>query len=324
MIELQKASWNALCKQVDRLPHALLLQGPEGVGKLLLAEQFAQLLLCEANGARTEPCRRCDACRWVAAGNHPDLRLVEPEAIARSIVQELPEEAKTPRRKPSFEIRVEQVRALAEFLNFGSHRGRRRIAILHPAEDMNAVTANALLKSLEEPPASAMFLLVSHRPARLLPTIRSRCIAVPVPLPDPAAARLWLQEQGVRDAARWLAFAGGAPRRALEAAAGERSAALEAILRALSVDDTDGLLALNGREEMELLVDVLQKQAVDQALAAFRAAPKYGIGGGRTAAARQWLAYARALGRSRALARHPLNPRLFAADLLAGRPGKAS
>ena len=93
------------------------------------------------------------------------------------------------RAKPSAEIRVDQIRELSDFLYLGSHRGRRRVAIVHPAESMNVHAANALLKGLEEPPAGAMFLLVAHHPARLLATIRSRCVVAAVPRPGEAAGR---------------------------------------------------------------------------------------------------------------------------------------
>ena len=325
MIKLQNNVWHRLVQQIPRLPHALLLHGPVGVGKLGLAERFAQLLLCEAGEGRSEPCGKCEACRWFAAGSHPDVRFVEPEAIARSLPEAEPEEKGAPKRKPSIEIRIDQVRALTDFLNVGSHRGRRRVAIVHPAEHMNTVTANALLKGLEEPPGNAMFLLVSHRPSRLLPTIRSRCVPVPVPLPQPAAARTWLQAQGVREPDRWLAYAGGSPRQALEFSTGELGERLAAILTALKSGEFAALAALDTREEVELLVDALQKHALDEVLAASGAPRRYGVGpAGPAGDARQWLAYARALGRSRGLARHPLNPRLFVADLLAGRPSVQS
>jgi DNA polymerase-3 subunit delta' len=310
--------------RLDRIPHALLLHGPQGVGKLDLAERLAQRLLCETAGKHVAPCGKCDGCRWFAAGNHPDIRFVEPETMARTVAmgEEEGEERAKEKRKPSTEIRIEQVRALADFLNLGSHRARRRIALVHPAEDMNAVAANALLKSLEEPPPGAMFLMVSHRPARLLPTIRSRCVAVPVSSPARETARQWLEAQGVRDAQRWLAFAGGAPRRALDFAVGEQSARAHAILGALTGGDDSALLSLGSREEVELLVDALQKQAFDCAFIAQGLAPKYGLGTAAYAgkiSCRQWLAYARSLGRARVLARHPLNPRLFAAERLADR-----
>src|SRR3954468_7362547 len=214
--------WNepvfaSLRRRLETLPHALLLHGPRGVGKLALAERVAQLVLCEAVDAARRPCGACDGCRWFLGGNHPDFRRLEPEILAKAPA-ESDEEAPAAARgaKTSHEIKVDQVRQLADFLNIGSHRGRRRVALVHPAEDMNPNAANALLKGLEEPPAGAMFILVAHRPARLLPTIRSRCVAVPVPIPPTDVALRWLASEGIANPDRWLAFAGGAPLQAME------------------------------------------------------------------------------------------------------------
>lgn len=320
---LQLQAWKELTGKLERLPHALLLHGPAGVGKLELAERFAQLLLCERRGKGADPCGSCDACRWFLGGNHPDVRFVEPEALARQLPaeEEGEEEGRSKAGKPSTEIKVEQVRALRDFVHLGSHRGGRRVAILHPAESMNATAANALLKNLEEPPAAAVFLLVSHRPARLPPTVRSRCVSVPVPIPDAATASAWLAQQGVRDPARWLAFAGGAPRRALEYAAGEQGAAVEHMLRALAAGEAAALGAVKDREDLELLAEILQKLALDRAFAALAGRAKYSsLPPGGPGDPGAWLAYARAMGRNRQLARHPLNPQLFASELLAGIP----
>ncbi len=214
------------------------------------------------------------------------------------------------KKQPSLFITVDQVRELAGFLNVGSHRGGRRIALIHPADDLYLPNAaNALLKGLEEPPAGAMFILVSHRPARLLPTIRSRCVAVPVPIPPRDAALAWLASQKVQNADRWLAFAGGAPVRALDYAA--EAATWDGLLKAPQpVDD---------RESLERLAEALQKMAYDRAFSAFSLAPKYqtGVAAAQPSKARAWLAYARAMGENRVLTRHPLNPRLFSADMLA-------
>jgi len=317
----QQDVWNRLVRLAEQAPHALLLHGPQGVGKLQLAERFAQLLLCEAARPRTAPCGRCDGCRWFLAGHHPDVRFVEPETIARRAAIDEGESAEKSKAKPSAEIKVEQVRALADFLNLGSHRGGKRIVIVHPAEAMNPISANGLLKSLEEPPESAMFLLVSHRPARLLPTVRSRCVSVPVPLPSAAAAQAWLDSQGVRDAARRLAFAGGAPLKALEDANGERGGRADQILQALRSNDLERLQATRDRESLELLAEVLQRCACDRALASFGLPPKYGCEGvSKAGTSREWLAYARILGSDRALARHPLNPGLHATAMLDGLP----
>lgn len=319
----QQGVWNRLVKLAEQAPHALLLHGPQGVGKLQLAERFAQLLLCEAAKPRAAPCGSCDGCRWFLAGHHPDVRFVEPEAIARRATADDSESAEKSKAKPSAEIKIEQVRNLADFLNIGSHRGGKRIVIVHPAEAMNPISANGLLKSLEEPPASAMFLLVSHRPARLLPTVRSRCVSVPVPLPNPAAAQAWLDSQGVRDAARRLAFAGGAPLKALEDAKGERGSRADRILEALGSNDLERLEGARDRETLELLAEVLQRCACDRALASFGLPPKYGCEGvSKSGTGREWLAYARKLGHDRALARHPLNPGLHATAMLEGLPRK--
>lgn len=323
--ELQPGTWRNLAALRARLPHALLLHGAQGVGKLQLAERFAQLLLCEAAGQGTEPCGACRACRWFLGGNHPDVRYVEPEALRRYTAQADEDEAAPAKAaKPSAEIKIEQVRALADFVNVGSHRGGGRIAIVHPAEDMNASAANSLLKGLEEPPASAVFLLVSHRPARLLATIRSRCVAVPVPPPDAESAHAWLSAQGVKEPARWLAFAGGAPRQALEIATGDKAGAIEAMLRAIEASDFEAAATVPDREGLELLAEVLQKLALDRAFGMLAGRPRFlpELKTAGVAQSAQWLAFARAMGSNRLLARHPLNPRLFAAEMLSGIPRK--
>lgn len=301
----------------NRLPHALLLHGPRGVGKLELAERVAQLLLCEHSDPAARPCGKCDACRWYLAGNHPDFRRVEPEAIAKvpPAMEEEGEQgsaAEAPARRakqPSLFIRIEQIRELADFLNVGSHRGAFRIALVHPAEELYPNAGNALLKGLEEPPTGAVFILVSHRPARLLPTIRSRCVALPVPIPPRDVAIAWLKEQGAENPERWLSYAGGAPVQA--AAYAEEAEAWDRLLKSPApVDDRDNL---------ERLAEVLQKIAYDRAFSAFGLPPKYQTGSkpGNPAKGRRLLAYARQMGQNRLLSRHPLQPRLFSTELLA-------
>jgi len=316
--------WNrpvldSLTAILGRLPHALLIHGAPGIGKLALAEHLAKLILCESPVSSNEPCGRCGPCRWIETGNHPDLRRLEPEALATAPGGE---EAARPEKgsRPSTEIKVDQVRELADFLNVGSHRGGRRVVIVHPAEAMNLHAANSLLKSLEEPSLAVVFLLVSHRPARLLATIRSRCVAVPVPLPAAETARSWLAEQGIREPDRWLAFAGGAPLLALDYANAEKAEDVARMLDLLNRGDLDGLAAsVADRDTLEALADVLQKFALDRAFVGLGGPARFGTSAGRWASersAQRWLRVARQLGTDHALARHPLNPKLFAGEMV--------
>jgi DNA polymerase-3 subunit delta' len=308
--------WNepileSIRNRLARLPHALLIHGVRGVGKLALAEKIAQLLLCETEDTAKRPCGACSGCRWYLAGTHPDFRRLEPEALMKEPPpSEDVEEAPGKRAKPSIEIKLLQVQGLEDFLNIGSHRGRLRVVLVHPAEDMNPTAQNALLKGLEEPPAGVVFILVSHWPSRLIPTVRSRCVALPVPVPAREVAQRWLESQQVKDAARWLAYAGGAPLRAQDYA--QDSANLERLLRAPGW--------VENRDDLEPLVDALQKIALDRALSAFGLPPKYGASGSKTRNGHAWLTYARRLGEERLLCRHPLSPKLFSGDLLAGMP----
>ena len=300
--------------RLSRLPHALLVHGAAGVGKLALAERMTQLLLCEHSDPARRPCGACEGCRWYSAGNHPDFRRIEPEALARQPLEPEGEEGSSETsparrtRQPSLQIKIEQVRGLTDFLNLRSHRGQLRVALIHPAEDMNENAANALLKGLEEPPAGAVFILVSHRPARLPATIRSRCVAFGVPLPPKDTALAWLASQSVKDSERWLGYAGGAPLRAMSYAA--EAAILDPILQSPDI--------VEDREGIERLTEALQKIAIDRAFSAFGLTPKYRTGKVRVPAeyALAWIHYARWMGKNRALSRHPLNPKLFSAEMV--------
>lgn len=308
----------------QNMPHALLLHGPEGIGKTWLAARLSMRLLCEAGTTGGDPCGGCDGCNWVRAGTHPDLRWIEPDAVAIAAGRfDDSESAESPRAsrtaKPSQEIRIEQVRALAGFLNVGSHRGARRVAIVQPAEALNANSANALLKSLEEPPGSATFILVSHEPARLLPTIRSRCLSIGFDVPPVRDASAWLTAQGTPDAEKWLQFWGGAPFKAAEAAESANGKRIRGFLDALEHADWQALEEGMDREGMEPLVATAQKFALDRALESAGGEARFGTrfkaarGGSGTSAG--WLRLARQLGPLRALARHPLNPALFSKDV---------
>lgn len=171
---------DGLRAQCDRLllarqafPHALLIAGSEGAGLDRLAAGLAAGLLCDRPVATGGACGECTACQLLAAGNHPDLLWLSPAEADESAG-----------RKASSQIRVEAVRQLIGTLALSPHHGAMRVSVIQPAEAMNPTTANALLKVLEEPPPGNVLLLISHRPLRLLPTIRSRCLQVRVATAD--------------------------------------------------------------------------------------------------------------------------------------------
>ena len=201
--------------------HAVLLQGAIGDGLFEAAGLLASHWLCEADEPR--PCGRCSGCSAVASGVHPDLFRLMPEALARQLGADATSEAGEPadgesrsRRKPSRQIRIDDVRAAIDWVATTSSRGRGKVVLVQPAEAMNVQSANALLKTLEEPPRGARLLLASARPDQLLPTVRSRCQVLRLPVPTRELADRWLSGQGVAGAEVLLAAACGRP---LEAAA---------------------------------------------------------------------------------------------------------
>jgi DNA polymerase III delta' subunit len=155
--------------------HAYLLTGPHGVGKELLARLFAQAANCEVEDLSARPCGVCAACRGIARGTYPDVQWVMPlaELIARGKVSRADVEGAASR-----EIRVDEVRELSRSLSFAPVRGRRKIAIVTPADALNERAQNTVLKTLEEPPQATSFVLVTAQPDQLLATVRSRCARV--------------------------------------------------------------------------------------------------------------------------------------------------
>lgn len=220
----QQDDWQQLAALRDRLPHALLLHGQQGIGKRDLALHFAQGLLCESPRADGQPCNTCGACHWFSQGNHPDFTVVRPEALEAGAGGEAEGDSETggsKKKAPSKIIRMEQVRALIEAVGVGTHRAGLRVVVVYPLDALQTEGANALLKTLEEPPPSTVFLLVTDRIDRVLPTILSRCRQFSVARPTPAAALEWLRGQGVADVEAQLALSGGAPLTALHAAEAE-------------------------------------------------------------------------------------------------------
>lgn len=187
-------------RQRDALPHALLLCGPAGLGKRAFAQRFVRGLLCE-RAPDGEACGQCRSCLLLNAGTHPDVI-----ALGFGLRKD---------GTPRTEIVVEQVRDLSARLAMSSQFGGWQVAVIDPADAMNAAAANALLKTLEEPSARTMLILLADAPWRLPQTIRSRCQRIEFNLPPAEQAQAWLQGQGVAHAPKALEAALGNPGLAL-------------------------------------------------------------------------------------------------------------
>lgn len=170
----QQDIWQGLIGRTQHA-HAYLLHGPAGSGKRQMAELFARFLLCKQPQA-TQACGQCRSCKLYAADSHPDMLRVEPEEPGKGIL-------------------IAYVRELVASIQQTAQQGGRQVVILEPAEVMTLESANALLKSLEEPSAGTVFLLITHQLSFLLPTIKSRCVLQACPLPDLAQAKTWLAQQ---------------------------------------------------------------------------------------------------------------------------------
>ncbi len=215
----QLSEWQQLVQlaSINKLPHALLLAGPKGIGKRHFADTLAQLLLCQ-QPRQGSACGQCRACGLNRAATHPDLFHLEPEEAGKA-------------------IKVDQVRELTESLGKTAQQGGYKVVVLEPAEAMNTNAANALLKSLEEPAANTLLLLVSHSPSAVLPTIRSRCQLRAMAMPRQEQVLRWLsplvagREVTADDL---LAAARGAPLTALSLLEGDALEEREQLLQQLA------------------------------------------------------------------------------------------
>lgn len=205
-----EALLRGLLSQRERLPHALLVHGGRGIGKTEFARALAAAVLCESP-ERGLACERCDSCHWFSQGNHPDYREVVPESAAEDEADVAEAEAGRAEKAKSLVIKIDQIRAIADFIALSTHRAGYRVLVMRPADALHPAAANALLKTLEEPPPATLIVLVSDQPARLLATIRSRCRSLALRAPPPEAALRWLSGQGVQAPEIALATAGGAP-----------------------------------------------------------------------------------------------------------------
>jgi DNA polymerase III subunit delta' len=261
----------------DSRSHALIVHGGVGSGLFELALRVAQAWLCEQPPG---PCDVCPSCHLATAHTHPDLRVLLPEALQASLNWGSGDgeggeggdgEGKS-KKKPSKEIKVDAIRQAIDWAHGSSSRGRGKVLVVYPADAMNAVSANALLKTLEEPAAGMRLLLCVDDPEHLLPTIRSRCQRVRLAPPPEAEALEWLTRQGVADAAVLLRAANGEPLAALATAAnGLTGEAWAALPRQVAQGDGRLLLSLTVPDA----VRVLQQLCHDAMAVAAGASPRF-------------------------------------------------
>lgn len=178
--------------------HAWLLSGPSGLGQFELALALARAWLCE-EATPQGACGHCGSCHAVDVHTHADLCMLMPETLSLALGWPLDEktqdELDAKKRKPSKEIKVDAAREAVSFTQFTRSRGTTKVVLVFPAERMNNVTANTLLKTLEEPPGAVKFILATEAAHQLLPTIRSRCLGHTMVWPDFEMALGWLQQE---------------------------------------------------------------------------------------------------------------------------------
>lgn len=237
--------------------HAWLLQGPSGLGQYGLALALVRAWLCE-QVTEQGACGSCPSCHAIDVRTHADLCVLMPETVMLELGWPLDEKSQNEiddkKRKPSKEIRVEAMREAIEFAQRTSARGRGKAVLVYPAERMNHVAANALLKTLEEPAGDVRFVLASEAAHLLLPTIRSRCLGHAMVWPPEEEALAWLQAQGqtAADARTLLRAAGGRPEDALAfASSGRDPKSWRSLPRALQ------------RGELTLVTDWSPAQVID-------------------------------------------------------------
>jgi len=201
--------WESL--DIKAFPNAVLLNGQSGIGKFEFSIQLAKALLCESRDVtHVKPCNQCEACHWFDSSNHPDFISLVPETHRKFLPQgdfdidDAPKKSKSTKddsdgeaseKKEKKNISIDEARNAIEGLSIGAHRGGNRIILIYPLEMLRSDSANTLLKSLEEPPANTIFILLADRLDRVLPTIRSRCRLLTAPRPDRFTALNWLRAQ---------------------------------------------------------------------------------------------------------------------------------
>ena len=316
----QENVWRQLVSQSTEQLTALLLKGQRGTGKFDFARALSQYLLCEDRVSSLASCGKCQGCLWFASGSHPDFRLLQP-AVYRELEDErdIDERTRDAEKKEGSRIEIEQIRELDDFINLTSHRNGYKVILIHPAETMNLHAANSLLKTLEEPPYKSLFILVSHRPQRLLPTIVSRCRSIAMPVPDREAAIKWLAQHNIGEQDIALAQAGYAPLAALENGKEEKQEQRREFLQQLASAELNPLsLAENARQySLSDIINWLQKWTCDLTYCKFSGKVHYHLDFAEKlqrlsvgASAVGLMDYYRELLAAQRAVQHPLNARL--------------
>lgn len=291
------------------------------MGQFELGMAMVRAWLCEQPTAQGA-CGHCASCHSIDVHAHADLCVLMPEVdmLARGwpLSEKAQSEIDDKKRKPSKEIRVDAMRDAVEFTQRTSGRGRGKAVLVYPAEQMNAITANALLKTLEEPPGDVRFILVTEAAHQLLPTIRSRCLAHTMAWPAEAEMLQWLQQQGldVADAQAWLRASGGRPLDALAMAqAGKGLDVFQRLPKAVAAGD----VAVFADMTQPDVVQWLQKLCHDLMCVAQGAQPRYFAAADlpKAPSAMILARWAKSLAQEARTAEHPFNAGLMTEALVA-------
>lgn len=189
----QQGAWQRIQQQIlqNKVPHALLLSGQQGIGKWHFAQSLADYLLCASPKAELA-CGQCRSCQLLSSHTHPDKKIVVPDDKGKA-------------------IKIEQIRELSQYVSKTAQQGGRKVVLLGPVEQLNTNAANALLKSLEEPAGDTILLLFTHVQSAVMATIRSRCQLLSMSAPARSMAIEWLNNLQIEDNQTLLDLAGGAP-----------------------------------------------------------------------------------------------------------------
>lgn len=328
----QQEIWRKLTQNRGFRSHALLLKGKQGIGKYEFARHLAKSLLCTAPATEQKACGKCLSCGWFEQHGHPNFYQVMPEALSvnpgENSEKEESEEKTTNsagKKSASQQISIEQIRKLTDFVYMTGHQDGYKIILIYPAETMNSAAANALLKKLEEPPANVLFILVTHQAQRLLPTIRSRCQQLAMPVPDIETSVAWLKQHAVNDPQASLAAASFSPLSALLFDKGENAAHYQQFIQQIGEPARLEPMALAEAMQpvsLPVVVNWLQKWCYD--LISYRTTGKNRYYLNQLATIQvlsrqidllECITFTRVLNSKQQLSHHPLNPRLFLEEM---------